>query len=176
MALTGQPWLLHSLIGGLLHDLLYGHLFAPSACGSHVRGFWKPPLTICNLRAGTRLETATGTENLCGGTDVYFGPTVGARCSGRLTWVVFMRALSSRARAPSFCLVYEYLKKKNKGAPSRPFALRRSSQLARNTEVTRDCMIVSMTGTVWLNCVALIALCSQLGAVKTTRVCFLCDL
>jgi len=32
-------------------------------------------------------------------------------CSGRLTWVVFMRSLSSRARAPSFCLVYEYLKK-----------------------------------------------------------------
>jgi len=39
-------------------------------------------------------------------------------------------------------------KKKNKGAPSRPFALRRSSQLARNTKVTRDCMIISMTGTV----------------------------
>jgi len=64
MALTGQPWLLRSLIGGLLHDLWYGHLFAPSVCGSHVRGLWKPPLTICDLRAGTRWETATGTEKL----------------------------------------------------------------------------------------------------------------
>ena len=172
MALTGQPWLLHSLIGGLLHDLLYGHLFAPSACGSHVRGFWKPPLTICDLRARTRLETATGTAKFVWWNWCFISsPTVGAKCSGRLTWVVFTSGLYSRARAPSFSLVYEYLKKKNKGAPSRPFALRRSSQLARNTKVTENCMIISITGTVWLNCVALIALCSQLGVPsRTTRV------
>ena len=35
----------------------------------------------------------------------------GRNCSRRLTWVVFMRGLSSRARAPSFCSVCEYLKR-----------------------------------------------------------------
>ena len=58
-------------------------------------------------------------------------------CSGRLTRDVFARGLSSRARAPSFCTACVYLKKKvNKGVPSRPFALRRSSQLVRNIKVT----------------------------------------
>jgi len=32
-------------------------------------------------------------------------------CSRRLTRVVFVRGLSSRARAPSFCSVCEYLKR-----------------------------------------------------------------
>jgi len=41
----------------------------------------------------------------------YIGPTVGAKCSRQLTWVVFMRGSSSRARAPSFYSVREYLKR-----------------------------------------------------------------
>jgi len=53
-------------------------------------------------------------------------------CSRRLTGIVFARSLSLRARAPSSCSVCEYLKEVNIGAPLRPFALRRSSQLARN--------------------------------------------
>ena len=38
-------------------------------------------------------------------------PTVGAKCSRWLTKVVFVRGLSSRVRAPSFCSVCEYLKR-----------------------------------------------------------------
>ena len=87
-------------------------------------------------------------------------------CFGRLTGIVFTRGLSLRARAPSSCSVCEYLKEVNKGAPSRPFALRRSSQLARNTKVTENCVIISMTETVWLklccpNCLVLTAGCCE---------------
>jgi len=53
-------------------------------------------------------------------------------CCRRLTGIVFARGLSLRARAPSSCFVRGYLKEVNKGASSRPFALRRLSQLARN--------------------------------------------
>jgi len=64
-------------------------------------------------------------------------------CSVRLTGIVFARGLSLRASAPSSYSVCEYLKEVNKGAPSRPFAVRRSSQLARNTKVTENCTIIS---------------------------------
>ena len=66
-------------------------------------------------------------------------------CSVRLTGIVFARGLSSRARAPSSCFVCEYLKEVNKGAPSRPFALRRSSQVARNIKVTHPWEVVEET-------------------------------
>ena len=60
----------------------------------------------------------SGTESLCGGTNVYIGPTVGAKCTRRLTRVVFISGLSARARAPSFCSVCEYLKRsEQKGRP-----------------------------------------------------------
>jgi len=88
------------------------------------------------------------------------------RCSVRLTGIIFARGLSSRARAPSSCSFCEYLKEVKKGVPSRSFALRRSSQLARNTKVTENCMIISMTETVWLklccpNCLVLTAGCCE---------------
>ena len=79
---------------------------------------------------------------------------------------IFVRGLSLRARAPSSCSVCEHLKEVNKGAPSRPFALRRSSRLARNTKVTENCTIISMTKTVWLklccpNCLVLTVGCCE---------------
>ena len=69
---------------------------------------------------------------------------------------------SSLRVASNHELEHLYLKKKNKWAPSRPFALRRSSQLARNTKETRNCIMLSMTETVWLkpccpNCLVLSA-------------------
>ena len=50
-------------------------------------------------------------ENCVMGLMFYIGPTVGAKCSSRLTGGVFVRGLSSPARAPSFCSVSEYLKR-----------------------------------------------------------------
>ena len=76
-----------------------------------------------------------------------------ATCSGRLTGIVFAHGLSLRAREPSSCSVCEYLKEVNKGAPSRPFALRRSSQLARNIKGTHPWEVVKKTVLNAWNCV-----------------------
>ena len=70
---------------------------------------------------------------------------LGGEHPGNLAFGFWKFGLSSRARAPSSCSVCEYLKEVNKGAPSRPFALRRSSQLARNIKVTHPWEVVEET-------------------------------
>ena len=111
-------------------------------------------------------RTTKGFKSIFMDVDKLFLRKVTSHCSGRLTGIVFARGLFLRVRAPSSCSVCEYLKEVNKRAPSQPFVLRRSSQLARNTKVTENCMIISMTETVWLklccpNCLVLPAECCE---------------
>jgi len=63
--------------------------------GLVVMAFWELSQLIWVL--------GTGTEKTCVVELMfYIGPTVGAKCSGRLTGIVFARGLSLRAKAPSF--------------------------------------------------------------------------
>jgi len=115
----------------------------------------------------------------------YIGPTVGAKCSRRLTRVVFVRGLSSRARAPSFCSFCEYLKRsEQRGAlaavctPTIKSASEKhkkgdtpvSNIVTRCSEGGRE----QLCNYYW---VALIVLCTQCVRSETTRVFVtLCEL
>ena len=47
----------------------------------------------------------------------YIGPTVGAKCSVRLTWDVFVRDLNRQLGTPSHWLPVDSCKKEDKEAP-----------------------------------------------------------
>ena len=109
-------------------NLLEDRLSFPPYKASWTKKLCTPPIcakdTYYTKIKNNESQMMLNTQSLCfaPGHPLGYG-----RCSRRLTGIIFVRGLSSRAREPSLCSVRDTWKEVDKGAPSRPFALRRSS-------------------------------------------------